>query len=97
DRVDPGLYGGCVAVNCSLEELVWLPVQVVAAPPGETLTCLPPPVPVPPGYHPKQVPAYVTISLAGGNEIDCGPLPGWVSRLVDLAPPAAGAPASSTS
>lgn len=92
NRADPGLYGGCVQQNCSLDELVWPTVVVVRAPAGKTLSCLPGSVSVPPGYHPKQVSQYVTIGVtigvAGIAGIVCGPVPNWVNQLQDLAPPA---------
>jgi len=87
NRADPGLYGGCVQQNCSLDELVWPTIVVVHAAAGETLTCLPPWASYPPGYEPKQVPQYLTISVAGSTGIDCGAVPSWVSQLRDLAPP----------
>lgn len=88
NRADPGLYGGCVQQNCSLDELVWPTIVVVRAPAGRTLSCLPPWVSYPPGYHPKQVSQYVTIGVAGNAGVLCGPVPNWVNQLQDLAPPA---------
>ena len=88
NRANPGLYGGCVQQSCSLNELVWPTIVVVRAPRGKTLACLPPEASVPPGYHPRQVKEYTMIDVAGSGEIVCGPLPGWVGRLRDLAPPA---------
>jgi hypothetical protein len=37
NRADPGLYGGCVQQNCTLDELVWPTIAVVHAPPAKTL------------------------------------------------------------
>ncbi len=88
NRADPGLYGGCVQQNCSLDELVWPTIVVVRAPAGRTLSCLPPWASYPPGYHPKQVSEYVTIGVAGNAGILCGPVPNWIHQLQDLAPPA---------
>ena len=87
NRADPGLYGGCVQQNCSLDELVWPLVVVVRAPAGKTLSCLPPWASYPAGYQPKQVHQYVTIGVAGNSCIICGPFPKWVNQLQDLAPP----------
>ncbi len=88
NRADPGLYGGCVQENCSLDELVWPTIVVVRAPAGKTLSCLPPWASYLPGYHPKQVGQYVTIGVAGNAGVLCGPVPNWVNPLQDLAPPA---------
>jgi hypothetical protein len=90
DQADPSLYGGCVRVDCSLNELVWPTITVIRSRPGETLACLPPWASYPPGYQPKQVRQYVTVGVSGSSEIDCGSVPKWVNRLKDLAPPAAG-------
>ena len=87
NRADPGLYGGCVQQNCSLDELVWPTIVIVHAPVGKTLACLPGWASYPPGYHPKQVSQYVTIGVAGNAGILCGPVPNWVNQLQDLAPP----------
>jgi len=89
NRADPGLYGGCMQQSCSLNELVWPSIVVVKAPAGKTLACLPPDASVPPGYQPKQVKQYVRIGVTRSGEFVCGPLPGWVTQLEDLAPPAA--------
>ena len=88
NHADPGLYGGCVRQNCSLDELVWPTIFVYEAPPGRTLSCLPGSVSVPPGYHPKQVKEYYTLSVPGNGEIGCGPIPAALANLKDLAPPA---------
>ena len=90
-RADPGLYGGCVQLDCSLPELVWPSIVIVHAPAGRTVACLPPDASVPPGYRPRQVTQYVRIGVTGGGagEIACGPLPAWVDQLKDLSPPAA--------
>jgi hypothetical protein len=88
NRDDPGLYGGCLRQSCSLDELVWPTIAVIHAPSGKTLACLPDWASYPPGYQPKQVKQYVTISVPGNSEIDCGSLPRWVNQLKDLAPPA---------
>ena len=88
NRADPGLYGGCVQQNCSLNELVWPTIVVVRAPAGKTLACLPPWASYPPGYRPKQVSQYVTIGVEGNAGIFCGAVPTWVNQLQDLAPPA---------
>ncbi|MHB8295738.1 MAG: hypothetical protein ACYDH5_14165 [Acidimicrobiales bacterium] len=87
DRADPGIYGGCVQQDCALEQLTWLRADVVSAPAGRTLACLPGWASVPPGYHPKQVKQYTTISIPGSVGITCGPPPRWLSSLRDLAPP----------
>lgn len=88
NRADPGLYGGCVRQNCSLNELVWPVITVVRAPAGKKLSCLPGWASYPPGYRPKQVSQYITIGVAGSRGILCGPVPRWVNQLQDLAPPA---------
>lgn len=85
NRADPGLYGGCVHQDCSLDQLVWPAVEIVRAPPGHTVTCAP--LSVPPGYQPRQVSTYFTISVPGNSETGCGPLPAWFTSLTDLAPP----------
>jgi hypothetical protein len=88
NRVDPGLYGGCVRENCSPDDLVWLTILVYIAAPGHTLACLPPSASYPPGYRPKQVKEYYTVSVIGNGEIGCGKLPSALANLKDLAPPA---------
>jgi hypothetical protein len=90
NRADPSLYGGCVQVDCSLNELVWPTIAVIRSRPEGTLACLPPWASYPPGYQPKQVRQYVTVGVSGSTEINCGSVPKWVNRLKDLAPPAAG-------
>jgi hypothetical protein len=86
NRADPGLYGGCVEQDCNLNELVWPTIEVVHAPRGQTLACLPPFATYPPSYKPKQVKQYYMISVPNNDEIGCGALPGWVAKLKDLAP-----------
>jgi hypothetical protein len=95
NRADPGLYGGCVRQNCSLDELEWPSILIFKAAPGHTLTCLPQSADPSPAYRPKQVKEYYTVSVIGeavsdiGNsEIGCGPLPPALANLKDLAPPA---------
>jgi hypothetical protein len=88
NRADPGLYGGCVSENCSHDDLVWLTIVVYTAAPGHTLACLPPSASYPPGYRPKQVKEYYTVSVVGNGEIGCGKLPSALANLKDLAPPA---------
>jgi hypothetical protein len=86
-RVDAAFFGGCLHMNCHLEELLWLPLDVVSAAPGKTLACLPPSASYPPGYRPKQVKQYYTMGFGGNDEIDCSGPPRWFSVLKDLAPP----------
>jgi hypothetical protein len=88
NQADPGLYGGCSQQNCSLRELVWPTIVIVHAPPGKTLACLPPSASYPPGYRPKHVHEYVTISVLDNSSINCGRIPSWVEQLTDLAPAA---------
>lgn len=88
NKAAPGLYGGCAEQDCSLGQLVWVTIETVRARPGTTLACLPPTASYPPGYHPKQVTQYYTISVPGNSGIGCGPLPGPLKTLEDLAPPA---------
>ncbi len=87
NHVDPALYGGCTRQNCSLRELVWPTILTVRARPGTTLACLPPAASYPPGYKPKQVKRYFTVSVPDNGEIDCGAMPRWFISLTDLAPP----------
>jgi hypothetical protein len=77
-----------VQQDCSLHELVWPAIVIVHAPPGKTLACLPPWTSYPPGYRPKQVHEYVTISVLDNSSINCGPTPSKVMQLRDLAPAA---------
>jgi hypothetical protein len=86
-RVDAAFFGGCLHMNCHLEELLWLPLDVVSAAPGKTLACLPPSASVPPGYKAKQVKQYYTMGFGGNDEIDCAGPPRWFGVLKDLAPP----------
>jgi hypothetical protein len=90
NQADPGLYGGCVQQDCSLRELIWPAIVIVHAPPGRTLACLPPSASYPPGYRPKQVHEYVTISVLDNSSIYCGSIPSGVKQLTDLAPAATG-------
>jgi hypothetical protein len=50
------------------------------------LACLPPSASYPPGYRPKRVRQYTTISVSGNTGIFCGSLPSAVKQLRDLAP-----------
>jgi hypothetical protein len=86
-RADPGLYGGCVQQSCSIDELVWVEITTVRAAPGRTVGCLPGSVSVPPGYRPKRVHEYFSVSVAGNFEVGCGPVPAAYRELTDLAPP----------
>jgi hypothetical protein len=86
NRADPGLYGGCVRQNCSLDELVWPLFLVYKAAPGHTIACAP--WSYPPGYRPRQVKEYFTLSVTGNSEMGCGPVPAALANLKDLAPPA---------
>ncbi|HEX9032111.1 MAG TPA: hypothetical protein VF834_09725 [Streptosporangiaceae bacterium] len=86
NRADPGLYGGCVQVNCSLDQLVWVVITTVRAAPGHTVQCLPPTASYPSGYHPKKVRQYYSVSVPDNYGIGCGPLPGRWRKLKDLAP-----------
>jgi hypothetical protein len=88
NRADPGLFGGCAQQNCSANQLLWLPIVIVTARPGRTLSCLPGAVSVPPGYRSRQVREYTTITEPGNYEVDCGPPPADIERLLDLAPAA---------
>jgi hypothetical protein len=88
DRADPGLYGGCLRQDCSLNELVWPTITVVRSLSGRTHAC--PIDSSPSGYRPPQVKEYTTITVAGSGETACGPVPHWVSQLKDLSPPATG-------
>lgn len=90
NKADPGLYGGCVLQSCSLDQLVWPTIIVVHALAGKTLACLPPSASHPSGYRPKRVHEYVTIGVVRNSAIVCGPLPTWVRKMRDLAPPASG-------
>ena len=88
NRADSGLYGGCAQQNCSIGELVWVTIATVRAAPGKTVACLPGSVSVPPGYKPKHVRQYYTVSVPDSDGIYCGSLPGSLLRLTDLAPAA---------
>ncbi|MGH3298347.1 MAG: hypothetical protein ACRDP7_41805 [Trebonia sp.] len=88
NKADPGLYGGCAEQDCSLGQLVWVTIETVRARPGTTVACLPASASYPAGYHPKQVTQYYAISVPGNAGIGCGPLPGPLKTLEDLAPPA---------
>jgi hypothetical protein len=83
NRADPGLYGGCLQQDCSLDELIWPTITVVRSSAGRTLAC---PTDSP-GSRGLQVKQYTTIGVAGSGEIACGPLPRWVTQLKDLSPP----------
>ncbi len=91
NKADNGLYGGCVQQNCSINELVWVILIVVRALPGHTVSCLPGSVSTPPGYKPKQVKQYYSISVPDNYGIGCGPVPRRIRDLKDLAPPGGGA------
>jgi hypothetical protein len=86
----PGLYGGCAGSDCAPGQLVWVRIETIRARPGTTLACLPPSASYPPGYHPRQVTQYYTISVPANSGIGCGPLPAPLKTLPDLAPPATG-------
>lgn len=88
NRADNGLYGGCVQQNCSIDQLVWVTIATVRAAPGKTVACLPGSVSVPPGYKPKQVKQYYSVSVPDNFGIGCGKEPTSLSALKDLAPPA---------
>jgi hypothetical protein len=87
NRADSGLYGGCVQQNCSIDELVWVTITAVRAAPGRTVGCLPGSVSVPPGYRPKRVREYYSVSVPDNYGVGCGPVPAAYRRLRDLAPP----------
>jgi hypothetical protein len=86
NRADPGLYGGCVRQNCSLDELVWPTFLVYRAAPGHTLACES--SYGPPGISPKQVKEDFTLDVPDNDELGCGPVPPSLANLKDLAPPA---------
>jgi hypothetical protein len=87
NKADNGLYGGCVQQSCSIDELVWVMIVIVRADPGRTVSCLPGDVSVPPGYKPKQVKEYYSISVPDNYGIGCRPVPRPIRDLTDLAPP----------
>jgi hypothetical protein len=86
NRADPGMYGGCVLINCSVRELVWVTITTERARPGHTLQCLPPSVSVPAGYRPRQVKETFSVDVPDNAEVGCGPVPGPFRDLKDLAP-----------
>lgn len=88
NRADPDIYGGCIQQNCSIDELVWVTITTVRADPGTTVACLPGSVSVPPGYKPRQLTTYYTVSIPDAFAVGCGPLPRRLRNLTDLAPPA---------
>lgn len=90
NKADPGMYGGCVQQNCSIDELVWVEITTERAAPGRTLACLPPSASYPAGYRPKQVKRLFSVNVPDNSEIGCGPVPAPIARLTDLAPPVRG-------
>jgi hypothetical protein len=87
NRAAPGLYGGCIMQSCVLDELVWPDIEVSHAPPGRSLPCPPPGAMSPGGGSHKRTKQYFSIDVPKNDQGGCGPLPRWVSRLKDLAPP----------
>ena len=90
NRAASGIYGGCAAQSCSIEELVWVIVTTVRANPGSTVACLPSWADSAPGYKPRQVTQYFWVSVPGNYGIYCTRLPAAIKRLEDLSPPLAG-------
>jgi len=86
NRVDPGLYGGCLSPGCALDELVWPDITVTHAPKGKLMPC-PLNKQSNPGVHWPPTRVYYSISVPDNFQGGCRPLPGWVWRLKDLAPP----------
>jgi hypothetical protein len=77
---------GCTKQDCGPYDLLWPRIEVTRAAPGKTLPC-PPPWAMGPGGNPgKPTKEYFSISAGNISEEGCGPLPGWVSRVKDLAP-----------
>lgn len=88
NSADPGIYGGCVAQSCSINELTWVIITKVRADPGTTVACLPTWAGPPQGYRPSQVRQYFWVSVPAGNYgIYCRTLPGPLENLRDLSPP----------
>ena len=83
-------YIGCTKQDCGPYDLLWPRISVTLAPPGQLLPCdvgwEPPHLRI---VKPKMAKQYFSISAGNDSEGGCGPLPGWVSRLEDLAPPPA--------
>jgi hypothetical protein len=91
NHADPSLYGGCFEQNCDLDELVWPSIETVHALPGHWITYAP--FSYPPGAgFPRKVRQVFGISVPGNSEGGPGPLPSWVAKLKDLAPPLSRAP-----
>jgi hypothetical protein len=84
------MYGGCVQQNCSIDDLVWVTITTERAAPGHTLPCLPPSASYPAGYRPSKVKQTFSVSVPDNGELGCGPVPGPIARLRDLAPLAHG-------
>ena len=84
NRADPGMYGGCVLQNCSINELVWVTITIDRARPGHTLRCLPWSYPA--GYHPRKVKETFTVDVPNNDVYGCGPVPRPFRELKDLAP-----------
>ncbi|HEV3312813.1 MAG TPA: hypothetical protein VG815_20060, partial [Chloroflexota bacterium] len=82
-------YIGCTKQDCGPYDLLWPRIDVTQAPLGKLLPC-------DVGWGPmaghvaktKMTNQYFSISAGGNSESGCGPLPRWVLRLKDLAPPA---------
>lgn len=89
NRAASGIYGGCVQLSCSIEELVWVIVTTVRANPGSTVACPPSWADSAPGYRPRQVKQYFWVSVPGNYGIYCARLPAAIMRLRDLSPPLA--------
>jgi len=87
NKADNGLYGGCIQVNCSVDQLVWVTITVVRAAPGKTVACLPGDISVPAGYKPRGVKEYYSVSVPDNASVGCKPPPAALSGLKDLAPP----------
>jgi hypothetical protein len=80
-------YIGCTQLDCGPYDLLWPRISVTLAPPGKLLPCV-----VSWGHagrvsKPKMTKEYFSISAGNNSESGCGPLPHWVTRLRDLAPP----------
>ena len=87
NKAASGIYGGCVQLSCSIEELVWVIVTTVRANHGSTVACLPSWADSAPGYRPSQVRQYFWVSVPGNYGVYCARLPSAILRLPDLSPP----------
>jgi hypothetical protein len=87
NQADKGLYGGCVQQNCSIDQLVWVTITIVRAPPGKTISCLPGGISVPPDYKAKRAGQYYSVDVPDNVNFGCGRMPDSLTRLRNLAPP----------